>query len=278
MYRLAALILLLMLAHGTVAQAQQHTQQRPQKRLDWPRSFGGQPDFEFERDETVAERAKEAVNQGLPPTNPPALESLLEDSTLDPLALEEGPSLTTVTEASATTVSSTDALGASTLPSFTTPELTDMSEFNTALSQALENYLRDWQPDLSRYSLDYLLRNLRLDTVVTSPLRYAVINSQRYQVGDRFQLPLSVAPSDVELIDLLQSQLPVSGTLPPETMAHYQEAVDTAVQRLAEDREKRPLRYQVLVTAPATVLDIQSRKVILSLNGQRYELPIRPIR
>lgn len=273
-----ALILLLLLAPGLAAHAQERSQSRPQKRVDWPRTFGGQPDFEFEREETLNERAKESVNQGVPPPDAPTLESLLEDASLDPLALDGAPSLTTVTDVTATSVTATESLGGSTLPSFTTPELSDLTEFKTSLTQALQNHMQNWQPDLTRYSLDYLLRDLQLQTVVTSPLRYAVINGQRYQVGDRFQLPLSVAPSDVELIDILQSQMPAPGTLPPETMARYRDAVDAAIRKLADDRQKRPQQYQQTVTAPATVLDIQSRKVILSLNGQRYELPIRPIR
>jgi hypothetical protein len=249
-------------------------------RLNWPRTFAGQPDFEFSRADVVAERTRKAHedNTGVPLL--PTLNDLLEDIPLDPLGLE-------VATAGTTTVSGTAhenlaslagkpevGISASTLPDFAAPADIDLTEFRNSMAQALASYLRGWHPDLRQYDLGFLLRGLTLQSLMTSPRQMATINGRRYHVGDQLKATVTLTPSDQDLIAVLEAQLPPPGTVSPAQAKRYKEAYENMVGTLAAQRQKQPQLYQRSFVLPVTVRAIASRKVTLDFNGVTYDLAI----
>lgn len=246
-------------------------------RLNWPRTFAGQPDFEFSRGEAIEDSAKQ--NKGKP-FSVPTLSDLLEDVPLDPLRL------TQVKSVSGSTVSGTadtgaaqygptgDIITSSSLPVLNVPESLDLREFRSGMAQRLAEYMQTWHPDLRTFELSYLLRGLVLNGVMTSPERRAIINGTTYGVGDQIKATVTIAPSDPELIAVLEDQLPVEGTVTAEQAKMYLDVYEETVASLAAQRKNNPGQYQRTFTLPVTVRAIQSRKVTLEFNGVTYDLAI----
>lgn len=270
------LLLAAVLAAALAATA--HAQSAPAQagsRLPWPNTGGGQPDFEFERTETFTAAAKNARAQGLPQPVLPTLDDLIEDDNLDPLGLVAAHDVSE-TAISATAVSGTLEISLTnpafaSLPGLSTPT-DNLSEFTANLQQTATSFLQNWKPRLVDYSLDYLLRGLTLQAVVTSPQSYAVINNQQYKVGDSFSVPLSLGVPDTELLAALEATMPPQDALPPETYQAYVSAYEGFVAQLAQQKQTNPAAFTHVQSVPVTVLDIQPRKVILSLNGTRQVL------
>ncbi|HEX2859494.1 MAG TPA: hypothetical protein VHP58_04795 [Alphaproteobacteria bacterium] len=271
----------LLLAAGADAQVlnQAPTPAASGSRLNWPRTFAGQPDFEFSRSEVIEDSAKQ--NKGKP-LAVPVLSDLLEDVPLDPLRLTQvavGPSGTTVsgTADDGGNVQygpSGEPLTSSTLPALNVPESLDLREFRSGMAQRLAEYMQNWHPDLRTFELSYLLRGLALNGVMTSPERRAIINGTTYAVGDQIKATVTIAPSDPELIAVLEDQLPAEGTVTKEQAQAYFDVYEQTVATLAAQRKTNPGQYQRTFTLPVTVRAIQSRKVTLEFNGVTYDLAI----
>lgn len=257
--------------------AQAQTTKAPQIRLDWPRTFTGQPDFEFERSEVFKERTLENNRQGKAKPVLPTLSDLIEGDSPEPIelgTLSGTTSDTGVLEGDGLGGAEGSALSASSLPSLTVAGAVNLAEFKNNLQQAIRYTVQGFKPDLRIYSLDFVLRGLKLDGVVSSPVKYCIISGQRYEVGDRFQVKAAIGPTDKEILDVMEDRMPDKASLPKEMYQAYQEAYEDIVLRLAADKEKNPAKYQRTFTLPVIVRDIQERKVIIEFQGQRHELKV----
>lgn len=249
----------------------------------WPRTFTGQPDFAFTREEVLKEAKGRAVNgneplMGLAPT----LAELSNDETrFDPLGLAKLSSATTVSRTDTSPTAPAQTLmekllaNASALPSFSTSYTVDMNEFSTTLNQTIRSTVSGWKPDKTRYSYEGLIGGLTLQAVVTSPVRYAIINGQRYGEGDTFQLKVPVNVPDAEITEALRKKLPVSGTVPASAYEQYEAAYENAIAAFAEERNRDPAVGRQDLSLPVTVQSIQPRKVKLGVNGEEHELLIK---
>lgn len=272
----SVLTLLLLLACGSAAHAQQADSHRG-TRINWPRTFGGQPDFEFARADVIKEATDTATKQGLPAPSFPSLEELLEDTTLIPLMLEEI-STTAVSDTAAisgtVTVSGTaTSFIADILPTMDKDEKIDLTEFRTMLTNALAQQVRTFKLG-DGMDASYLLRQLKLQAVVRSPVAYATINETRYKVGDTINLPLMAGPSDMAQINLLNGLMPPAASMTPEAADQYQAVVEDVIKQLAAQKTANPAQYQKVFDMPVTLMEIQPRTVIVQFQGQKHELSI----
>ena len=105
-------------------------------------------------------------------------------------------------------------------------EKINLTEFRTMLTSALAQQVRSFKLEDSM-DASYLLRQLKLQTVMRSPVAYAVINETRYSVGDTLTLPLMAGPSDLAQIALLNSLVPPAESMTTEAAAQYQVAAKT---------------------------------------------------
>lgn len=279
----AAMLVLAVSAHA-------QTKSVGAEKLEWPRTFSGQPDFSFTREEAITEARTRSARENEPMPLIPTLQQLVGDDTqLDPLGL------TKPVETSITLVSASDAgltsgttvpvramtlleklmANAVALPEVSGTLSTNVAEFRANLITTISTTIGNWKPAAGRYDFGAIINGLTLQAVVTSPVKYAVINQQRYVEGDTFQLQVPVAVPDLEITSALQAQLPVSGTLPPEQMAQYQDAYKKVLDDFNYARSRDLTVGRQTVTVPVTIRAIEQRKVILDVNGQSYELPVR---
>lgn len=251
--------------------------------IDWPRTFTGQPDFAFTREE-IAKEAKEraASTKDASLAQLPTVGQLVADDTkLDPLGLAGLSSATTVSRSTVSSSQPVQSLmdkllaNASALPTFETSYTVDVNEFTTTLNQTIRSTVAGWKPDKSRYSYGALINTLTLQAVVTSPVRYAIINGQRYAEGDTFQLKAPLSVPDTEITEALQKKMPVSGTVPPSAYDQYETAYENAIAAFAAERDKNPEIGRQNLSLPVTVVSIQPRKVTLSVNGEEHELVVK---
>lgn len=291
---LTLLITLLLLgAGGAYAQTSTPTSANTSnaQRLEWPRTFSGQPDFAFTRDEALAEARSRVTKEGEPMPVMPSLQVLLnDDSTLDPLRVNAPkPTSDTMTmeDTSGTIITSTTTLaGGQTLmqrlmaqsvdlPTITATQNPDLTEFSGQLSATISRTIAGWQPQAGRYNFESVLSNLVLQAIVTSPLKYAVINQQKYAEGETFRLTVPMMVPDDVITTAMRAQMPASGTLPPALQANYQKAFDDSLQGYLAKRSQNPDLGRQTLILPVRIVSIEPRRVQLDVNGQSYALTIR---
>lgn len=285
-----ALLALLAIFVAPLAHAQ--NQLRPAShanKLEWPRTFSGQPDFLFTRDEAMTEARARAAREKEPLPLTPSLKQLIEDdSALDPLGINKVEVTTsTATDISGTDVSETDIVNtgqtlmerlmaqAVDLPTVTATGKPDLTEFSRQLNATISSTIARWQPSAGRYNFEAVINGLVLQAIVTSPVKYAVINQQRYEEGETFRITVPMSVPDAEIQDAMRTRMPVSGTLPESLMKSYDEVYKTTLDNFNFYRNKNPAIGQQTLVLPVRITSIAPRQVMLDVNGQSYALTIR---
>jgi hypothetical protein len=281
-----------LLAGGAWAQAggQANPQAARGDKIEWPRTFTGQPDFLFSREEAENEARADANRTGQPMASPATLvDVMMDDTPLNPLKMAQTSATVINAQGVAVPVSETaPALSlmqrlmntTTALPDISTSVAPDVAEFSAGLTHALTNSVANWKPHVGKgkdqgLKFDGVLQSLTLQAVVTSPVRYAVINQQRYAQGDSFlvQVPLEV-PDDV-IMGAMNAQMPASGTVTAATMQSYTEAYANVMKTFYAARKRNPAVGEKILTVPVLVKSIQSRKVLLDIQGEVHELDIK---
>lgn len=276
-YAVVVATLLIGVNAGALAQARGGA-----SKVEWPKTFGGQPDFEFTKAEVLEARTKNALAEGDREPKVPTVADLLGDEKVT--LISRVVAVVSGTDAVSDTESAKDAvlaklagfnLAMSSLPSVTEAVDVNLDEFKGELRRIVRKKVADFDLKPGRYSLDYVLNAMALQAVVTSPMRYAVINGEQYREGESFRVSVKIGPSDGELLDALAAALPAEGTVPEAQALRYQEAYEDMVKELAANRQANPIRLQRTFSLPVTILAIQSRKVTVEFNGQRHDLLIK---
>jgi hypothetical protein len=255
-------------------------------KLTWPRSFTGQPDFAFTRDEAFAEARARAVRDNLTPPVFPTLRMVATDETTpDPLRLSmqaTSPTFNELGEAiSGTVVSGSISLldkllsNMQGLPSYATPSTVQTDEYLGTMQSLISATVANWQPDPNRYDFSAAVESLVLQAVVTSPQQYAVINGTRYTVGSSFLLRVPLMVPDIEIMNALQAAAPDEVGLDDATLATYAEVREAVLAAFAAARNLNPRLGQKVLNIPVMVERIEPRRVMLNINGQQKPLAVR---
>jgi hypothetical protein len=265
---------LLALVLGQTAHAQSRV------KLEWPRTFTGQPDFAFTREEAFADARARAARNGEPAPQLPSLLTLSADDTVpDPLRLRanEAP-----TEGSLQVNEDEDFSGvtmmvntANALPIYATPSVPDLREFRATLAGVISSTLADWRPDPARFDLASVVNSLLLQAIVTSPNHYAIINGGRYTEGSSFLMRVPVAVPDSEVMRAVGAEMPTAGTFDNASQAAYTAAYEEALAAYAAARNANPQLGQQALNLPVVVKEIQTRKVVVEVYGRLYDLTMR---
>jgi hypothetical protein len=271
--------LLLAMAAPVVPHAQQNRSSvRPQSRVEWPRTFGGQPDFEFERTEALQAVQAERTRTGMAPFVLPTLADLLADEDVN---LFTAPKLTSPTEVATDVLDDDDLAGLSAplevaeLPSLTEVTAVDLTEFEDMLVAVAAEKLQNYQPSLQGMNLQYLISYLQVQSIMVSPVQAATINGMRYSVGDTITLSAPLTPTDAELLDAMRAHMPALDGMPANLQQAYQQAFENAIAKLAALRQASPQLFSKTTPIPVKIVGIMPRKVVVESAGQSYELPIK---
>lgn len=260
------------------------------QRLEWPRTFSGQPDFAFTRDEALAEARARAARENAPLPMAPTLPLLLnDDAAFDPLGINKIMVSETTVDASGTIIETSGTVPANNgqslmerlmaqavdLPAVASTAKPDLTEFNAQLSATISNTIANWQPQPGKYDFGGVLNSLSLQAIVTSPVKYAVINQQRYVEGETFRITVPLQVPESEITAAMRVQMPVSGTLPATLQASYEEAYTAILGGYTAKRNLNPTLGQQTLVLPVRIIAITPRQVMLDVNGQSYALQIR---
>lgn len=294
---LAILAIVLLCAHNSYSQQQ--------SKLDWPRTFSGQPDFDFARDEVLKdleEREEELDINAYHGT----INDLLKDLVVNPFTprprfLRENeknlnianPFLPLELVTSGNVVESNEELPSeiqpvSGLPEFdlitlklpsvdsTNTSQVDLSEFKAFVDNIISQDFKTQDPNFTEHDFTKDLERLRLQSISTSPNKYAIINGRRYNEGDRFMLPVTIEFDDSGIRKIIEAYMPSILDVDEDVYKQYEKLRDDA---LAAYREKLKAQAQASNAnrhkVSVTVKEIVHRRVILSVMGKTYEIELR---
>lgn len=248
------------------------------QQLQWPKTFSGQPDFVFERNEIIKNELSRAKNEGAEQPTTSTLDDLLtpQMKKLSPLQLRQSQSVHTSQEDVESEVDFSSLGGniqSVALPDVVRNELLDISEFKELLDVTAKTAVRKTRLDTNSFDFSPYLARLTLQAVVTSPTQYAVINQRRYKPGERLQLhvPVPISLDDIE--SALNQHMPPEDVLPEDRFKQYQtarkEVLDDYAQQIKTGRLKRTQKLSVQLQK------IESRRAILKVGERQYDLAIK---
>ena len=285
---LVLLALLMLVAAPALAQpaapeAAQRSASRPQKRLEWPRTFGGQPDFEFEKTEALRQLQTERRQLGQPTPVPASLADVLAAEGLDPLA--NAVVVSPTAQAEGADVSGSLPFLEAALPSFTPAALPtteqavelDLTELETAMVQTALDVVQQYNPlqlaGGAVFDFGYLADFVQVQAIMVSPRASAVLNGTRLLPGETLPITLHLAPPDSALVAAMQALLPRASS--PAVQQSYAAAYERAVGALNAQRAANPVAFTTPVQLPLKLLAVAPRAVTVELNGKTYDLPLK---
>ncbi|MFT7144835.1 MAG: hypothetical protein ACI8QY_000892 [bacterium] len=126
----------------------------------------------------------------------------------------------------------------------------------------------DFNAEFSKFSIQ---------SIVTSPYPYAIINNHRFSIGDRIPVQISLATKDTsEMEALIDSYMPNEKAISAESFKQYSmlksEALRQFKERTGQDGKKITGETHKI---SATIKAIESRKVIINLFDIEYALEIK---
>ena len=264
---LQPLALALMAAFGV------HTAAHAQE-TDWPRTFSGQPDFDFTRSEVLTEHARQVAEEGASEITPATLADVLQNIVLTPLNIpsEENNSESGLDNAFLATLPTLQQPEAE-LPSAAAADTTlDLSAFKAELKRDVERALTALQPDPTLVPLRKELQRVVVQAVVTSPQKYVTINGRRFAEGDRFALPVTVTLTQSRLEELLTKRLPPAETLPADLHQSYQTVLNDVLAEAETERRKNSAAFSRNTQVDVRILTIAPRRVTLEVLGQTFDV------
>jgi hypothetical protein len=255
-------------------------------KVEWPRSFTGQPDFAFTRDEALADAKARAVRNGdAAPQVPTLLTIATDDMVPDPLRLRAADGLSTdlIGAAPSGTLVGSEGeggfeslgLGGFALPAYASPTALDLTEYKATLAQTISSTIRAWQPNPDSYDFGSVVKTLVLQAVVKSPETYAVINGMRYTEGSTFLIRVPLTVPDGLILEALDDKLPPEGVLDEASATAYKAAAEEALAAFAAARNANPMVGQQVLNIPVRVGAISDRKVELMVYGKPYSLGVK---
>lgn len=254
------------------------------QRLEWPRTFTGQPDFAFTREEVLQEAKIRAKRENAREPVLPGLEGLLKDDTkYDPMGMkisENVGEVSSTVEVSGSAVRGQSLmeklmLNVVALPAFDESSSLDLAEFEDMMRKTVSESLVAWQPEIKNFPLDGVLGSLVLQAVVLSPQKYVILNGDRYREGDSFKVQIPVQVPDTWILNALEEKIPEENVVGGEVIGKYREVFENVIAEFAQGRNQNPIIGQKMLVLPVRLTQILPRKVLLEAEGRQYELQVR---
>lgn len=261
-----------------------------QPAYEWPRTFTGQPDFDFNKQEVVAERQKRA-NEGEQISAAPATWlNLLRDSSITPYTIKTAQDEKDQTDPE--NVGSLQAELNAALDSSPTSSVVDpdqpittkedseksqsrkMAEFKDFLTNALEQNLPNVPASQREINVNKILKELNIQTIATSPAKYVLINNRRYHEGEVVRIPVRVPPDVKAVESLLASYLPDPAIVGNESFKAYNEIKQSVFKAFVRKRASNakymkdvPLEIHIKTITPQKfTANILNKKHVVQLD------------
>jgi len=158
-------------------------------------------------------------------------------------------------------------------------ERVDLTDFISFLENILIKATGLVESNLKDKDFTSSLKDVDLQSIVTSPFKYVVINNQRYGLGDNFKLAVNIKLSKTQNIEkLIKPYIPNEKKISKELYAEYVKLKDQAIakynERIGQNKsETNGDSHNIIVT----IKSIEHRKVVLGIFGKDYPLELKLI-
>jgi hypothetical protein len=258
------------------------------KPLKWPKTFSGQPDFDFRREEILKEFQEKGGIEGVKSTKLATMKRLLQTTIVDPFkpntisksATESSKNSNKINKAALAALFgdvpanlSGDNNGTQ-LPGFNKTSNLDLTEFAIFLDNVINQKVKLNKTTLKGRDFSTDLQRVVIQSIATSPVKYTIINNNKFSVGDRFLLPIKSKIYDSEIEALLAPYLPQPESFSKDVYQKYVDVKNDAIEKYKSENSDGKASV-VTHNVSITIRDILHRKVKVSVYGHEYELKIR---
>lgn len=163
------------------------------------------------------------------------------------------------------------------LDKITTEQRQGLDAFASFLENIITQATKTRDANIKEIDFESELAKLSIQSIVTSPYPYAIINNKRYTEGDRIPIRVTYAEQDTSEIEaLIESYMPNKEAISEESYNQYlllkQEALDQFAERAGILGQKTQDNSHKI---NATIKEILSRKVVLDMLDNQYVLEIK---
>ena len=251
-YCLSAIALVALFAYSaTQANAQE---------IVWPNTFNGQPEFSFNKKDISDEQSKLTVGRGKVTDTDPvtSLGVLIKRSVADPFASQQSESAPEIN------------IQGPRLNDLLASAEVDLTEFKNFINALVE---RESSLDLSAHNFDDEVKRIVIQSLVSSPSAYVMINGQRYTEGDEFALQLVSKDESARIRSIIDMQIPDKSIVSDTILNEYIKLRDEALAGY-----KRRLREQSTFSGghkiSVVIKSIKYRELTVSILDKDYVLKL----
>lgn len=280
-FNTSALLTLVLACISTHGIAQNNTRSLP-----WPRTFTGQPDFVFTKEEVAAERVRKGAELGLIFTQP-TLKDIFTHSVdasklLSPLTEPDiiDDSLATAEDIENAEISALENLDEYVTDTNELPDLADeapvldLSEFRAHLYKLIDQTVQNATLNEANLNITQELQRIIIQTIALSPQKYAIVNNQRVHEGQKFMLPVTLTTTPETINAVLDKALPPENLLLPETFALYKELRDEVASDYAKTHAISPAAHQITRPLPVTIKAIRHRQIDIKVGNKIHTINV----
>ena len=166
-----------------------------------------------------------------------------------------------------------------TVPDLPDPEIQqqiNLDEFRNYLNTLVESPLQTIREDLSTNQITKELNKINITALMTSPAPYVKIDGNKFKIGDSFSIEVTMPKRRRNMERIMADQMPDKDTVSDEVYQEFEAIKRDALNRYRTKESQR----QVEINADdqklmVLVSDIQHRKLVLSVQGENYIIPIK---
>lgn len=258
------------------------------KNLPWPKTFSGQPDFDFNRDDLIKELKEKGDIISNKKATQATMKRLLQTTIINPFSHQ-------VTETAITSKQNKinkDALAElfgdipeniktgnqsknnATLPGYNKNKSIDLTEFADFLNNIIKQRVKLNKERMKGRDFSNDLNKITIQSIVTSPIKYTIINNNRFRIGDRFLIPIQSKIFYSEIDALLAPYIPQPESFSEDVYKKYVDIKNKTIEKYKSENTKGTANV-IVHNISVTIRDILHRKVIVSVYGHEYELKIK---
>ena len=162
------------------------------------------------------------------------------------------------------------------LPDLEIQQQINLDEFRNYLNTLVENPPQRAKAEFSEEEIRKQLNKIKIDSLMTTPNSYVVINEKRFKIGDRFSMPVNIPSKGSGMENLIEEQMPEEGSVPEDIYQQFLEVKEEALEKYRRLEAQRQSETSAGTHNISVIInDIQHRRLVVSVGGDEYAIPIK---
>ncbi|MFZ2620121.1 MAG: hypothetical protein WAX89_04540 [Alphaproteobacteria bacterium] len=247
-------------------------------RMEWPKTFTGQPDFDFVRDDVLKERQRKKENGEDVGGELPTWRDLLQVKRIDtfmPKLIISSTEPLLGYDATAEDQPEEEPTPANELPKVEAVADLDLEEFKAQLQDALDTAIKKAKPHYEEVNVAAEVQRIQVSTISTSPLKYAMLNNKKYKEGEHLLLQVRTMPSLEEVTFAINQTMPDAASMNAESYAAYAKLRDNVLTDFTNKRQTSPDMFVTKHPLKVLVKRIASRSITYEVLGKEYDVNLK---